>query len=133
MEELNLLKKLERVNAPPDFEQKIMAQLSLKKRERIRVKHLRFSLAGAFSAIAVLFIVINIFILPQGGEGDFPGLERGVSSSFKRSEGRLGQRDIISIIETLDYSGEIRTLRNEPSTVYILEQVSETTYADIKY
>lgn len=65
MDELNILQKMESVKAPPGFEQRIMAQLSLRKRKRARVKNLSLSLAGAFSAMLVLFIVLNIFILPQ--------------------------------------------------------------------
>ncbi|HDZ26592.1 MAG TPA: hypothetical protein ENH65_08825, partial [Candidatus Aminicenantes bacterium] len=58
----NLLKKLERIKAPPGFEQKILAQLSLRKRRNQKIKYLRLSLAGAFSAALVFFIAVNVFI-----------------------------------------------------------------------
>ncbi len=93
MEEFNLLKKLERVKAPPHFEQKILAQLSLRKRQ-LKTRNLRLSLAGAFSAIIVLFIVVNIFILPQRSPLKFIGVEKGISSSVQE-RGPVIERDFI--------------------------------------
>ena len=43
MEAYELLKQLEIVKAPPDFEQKLMAQLSLRKRKQVRQKTMRYS------------------------------------------------------------------------------------------
>jgi hypothetical protein len=130
----NLLKKLERVKAPPDFEQKILAQLSLRKKKKLRVKHLRLSLAGAFSAALVFFIVVNFFILPKRGPVGVADLEKGLSSpsTFQRiAEPKRGET--IPIIEAVDYSGEIQSVSREPQTIYILEQVSESTSPKIKY
>ncbi len=131
MEEFNLLKKLERVKAPPHFEQKILAQLSLRKRQ-LKTRNLRLSLAGAFSAIIVLFIVVNIFILPQRSPLKFIGVEKGISSSVQE-RGPVIERDFIPIIESVDYSSEIQSVSRDPSTIYILEQVSDETSAEIKY
>ena len=132
MDELNLLKRLERVKAPPDFEQKILAQLSLRKRKKLRVKHLRLSLAGAFSAALVLFIVMNFFILPRKSPVEFADLEKGFSSVFQRGE-ELREREAVPIIEAVDYTGEVQTISQEPQTIYILEQVFEGTNTKIKY
>lgn len=132
MDELNLLKRLERVKAPPDFEQKILAQLSLRKRKKLRVKHLRLSLAGALSAALVFFIVMNFFILPRKSPVEFADLEKGFSSVFQRGE-EMREREAIPIIEAVDYTGEIQTLSQEPRTIYILEQVFEGTNTKIKY
>ena len=132
MEELNLLKKLGRVKAPPDFEQRILAQLSLRKRKKLRVKHLRLSLAGAFSAVLVFFIVMNVFFLPRKSSMEFADLEKDFSSAFERGD-ELRRREAIPIIEVLDYTGEMRTLSREPQTIYILEQVSKETNTKIKY
>lgn len=131
MEEFNLLKKLERVKAPPDFEQKVMAQLSLRRRQ-IKFRTLRLSLAGAFSAIVVLFIVVNVFFLPQKSPLKFLGGEKGISSSLQE-RGITVERDFIPIIESVDYTGEIRSVSPDPYTIYILEQVSDETSAEIKY
>lgn len=131
MEEYNLLKKLGIVKAPPDFEQKVMDKLFLR-RGQLKTRYLRLSLAGAFSAIVVLFIVLNFFILPQKSSVKFAGFEKGISSSFQKRE-RITQREIIPIIESVDYKGEIRSVSRETSTVYILEQISEETSTEINY
>jgi len=130
----NLLKKLERVKAPPDFEQKIMAQLSSRKRRKLRIKYLRLSLAGAFSAALVFFIAVNVFILPKKGTVEVADFEKGLASppTFQRiEEPRRGET--IPIIEAVDYAGEIESASREPQTIYILEQVSESTSTKIKY
>lgn len=131
MEEFNLLKKLERVKAPPDFEQKVLAQLSLRKRQ-VKVRHLRVSLAGAFSAIIILFVVINLFILPGKTPISFIKQEKGISASSQDRE-LTRQREFIPIIESVDYRREIQSNSREPSTIYILEQVSDETSAEIRY
>ncbi len=130
----NLLKKLERVKAPPDFEQKILAQLSLRKRRKLRIKYLRLSLAGAFSASLVFFIAVNVFILPKKGPLEVADLEKGLASpsTFQRG-GEPEKGEIIPIIEAVDYAGEIQSASWEPQTIYILEQVSEVTSTKIKY
>lgn len=134
MDELNLLKKLERVKAPPDFEQKLLAQIPLRKRKKLRVKYFRLSLAGAFSAAFVFFIVMNFFILPKKGSVEFADFERGLSSPSAFQRGEEPRRgETIPIIEAVDYAGEIQTLSREPQTIYLLEQVSEGTSTEIKY
>jgi len=132
MDDLNLLKRLERVKAPPDFEQKILAQLSLRKRKKLRVKHLRLSLAGAFGAALVFFIVMNFFILPRKSPVEFADLEKGFFSVFQGGE-EMREREAIPIIEAIDYSREIQTVSQELRTIYILEQVFEGTNTKIKY
>ncbi len=130
----NLLKKLERVKAPPDFEQKILAQLSLRKRRKLRIKYLRLSLAGAFSAALVFFMAVNVFILPKRGPLEVADLEKGLASpsTFQRGE-EPRKGETIPIIEAVDYAGEIQSASREPQTIYILEQVSEGTSTKIKY
>lgn len=130
----NLLKKLERVKAPPDFEQKILAQLSLRKRRTQRIKYLRLSLAGAFSAALVFFIIVNVFVLPKKGSLEVADLEKGLASpSTFQGRGEPGKGETIPIIEAVDYAGEIQSVSREPQTIYILEQVSEGTSTKIKY
>ncbi len=130
----NLLKKLERVKAPPDFEQKILAQLSLRKRRKLRIKYLRLSLAGAFSAALVFFMAVNVFILPKRGPLEVADLEKGLASpSTFQGRGEPRKGETIPIIEAVDYAGEIQSASWEPQTIYILEQVSEVTSTKIKY
>jgi len=132
MEELNFLEKLERVKAPPGFEQRVLTHLSLRKKKRSKVKHLRFSLAGAFSAALVVFVVLNVFVLPEKSSVEFADLEEGFSRAFRRGE-ELRRGDTIPIIEAVDYTGEIRTRSPEPRTIYILEQVSDRVSPKIQY
>ena len=132
MEAYELLKQLEIVKAPPDFEQKLMAQLSLRKRKQVRQKTMRYSFAGAFAGVFVLLLVINFLILPGRGPVPYSAGERSALSELDLG-GRLAAGDIISITEPVDYSSEIRTLSNEVPTVYILEQVSWTTDTKTRY
>ncbi|MBN2244923.1 MAG: hypothetical protein JW755_03660 [Candidatus Aminicenantes bacterium] len=129
MKELNYLKELGRVNAPPDFEQRVLTQLSLRKRSEIRVRRLRLSFAGAFGAVAILVIVAGLFFLPQKGNLRYSGLEKGFSPEFSGFE----HHNYIPITESMEYAGEIRSKAKQPRTIYILEQVSDTTDTRIKY
>ena len=132
MEAYELLKRLETVNAPPGFEQKVMAQLSLRKREHARGRTLRFSLAGAFAGVVALFMVINFLILPGQGPTRFAALEESTVPEFRFGSG-YQPGGSIPIMETVDYSSELRTLSDEVPTVYILEQVSWAADTKIKY
>lgn len=131
IKEFDLLKKLERVKAPPDFEQKVLSQLSLRKKQ-MKTRYLRLSLAGAFSAVVVLLVVINVFILPQKGPMGFIGLKKSISSGLQKEE-PMGVKSLIPIIEPLDYRSEIKSFSEGLSTIYILEQVSEKTSSKINY
>jgi len=114
------LNKLGRVKAPDGFEQKVMADLVLRKRRKVKARHLRMSMVGAVSGLAVVVIALNLFVLPPKSTVDLSNLE-------KKLEG------FVPITETVNYSREIRSMRQDPPTVYILEQVSNRTDAKIKY
>lgn len=133
MEEMEILKKLETVKAPPDFEQKVMAQLSLRRRHLHRRRvGLRLSPAGAFALLLVGFILFNVLVL-----------EKRRPLSVSRSEGPGG--DIVAageisgpgkafpIIETLDYSLEVRNRSQEPEAIYLLEQVSDKALQGVRF
>lgn len=133
MKEFNLLEKLERAKAPPDFEQKVLALLSERKeKKRVRKRQLSFSFAGAFAFLLVFFVVFNVFILQKKEPMDLAGVKKGMPAAFGRG-GALEMRDYIPIIETVDYSNERQSLTHEPKTIYILEQVSENILKEIKY
>lgn len=132
MEAYELLKRLETVKAPSDFEQKMMAQLSLRKRKHVRSRTLRVSLTGALAGGIAVLLAINFFILPGQGPARISSPEMDLASSALYGE-RFAAGESISIIETVDYASEIRTLTNEVPTIYILEQVLWTTDTKIKY
>jgi len=133
MDELNLLKKLDRVQAPPGFEQKVMAQLSLRKRsKRERRRVLGLSLAGAFASVLAVLIVLNVFVLQKKTPLEVTDSERGYYPA-SRVVPKTKAEQTIPVIETLDYATEIRSRSAEPEVIYLLEQVSDTTMREIKY
>lgn len=132
MELNNFLKKIERVEAPPNFEQKVMAELSLRKRTSARNMRLRLSLAGAVSAAAVLLVIVGLFMLPERRPAEVSSIQRSAPSALERQDQRR-VRDYIPIVEAVDYTGEVRTVQNQPPTIYILENVSESTDTKIIY
>lgn len=133
MEELNFLEKINRVKAPPDFEQGVFALLSARKeKKRVRVKHLRFSFAGAFGFVLVFFVLINVFVLHKKSSVGFADSERNIPSQVQKAK-PLEVNDHIQIIETVDYSQEIRRFSYEPKVIYILENVSYEKREGIKY
>jgi hypothetical protein len=136
MEELNLFEKLTRVKAPPDFEHKVMAQLSLRRERKFRARRgLRFSFAAAAAFFLLAFVMTNVIFVPKKGQVDFATLEKTVPSSVARAKSQAiaPSSEFIPITEAVDYSHEVRSLSPEPQTIYILEQVSDTTNAGIKY
>jgi hypothetical protein len=132
MELDNLLKKIEPVEAPPNFEEKVMAELSMRKRTLARNSRLRLSFAGAFSAAAVLLVILGLFVLPQRRPVEVSSTQRSVPSAMKRQE-QLRPSDYIPIVEAVDYTGEIRTEQDQPPAIYILEHVSDSTDTKIIY
>lgn len=133
MEEFELLKKLERVKAPPDFEQRVMASLAPRKeRKSRRLRYLRFSFAGAAAAVVIALISVNIFVFEKKGSPELTLAKKEIPTTFEKGA-TLSQTEVIPIIEAMDYSGEIRSVSYEPETIYILEQVSDEVHKGIKY
>jgi len=132
MKKYNLFDELKRVKAPENFELGITQLLHERKRKHVRVRTLRLSLAGALSAAVAVFVIINFLILPQNAPVEYSELESRVPSVFERG---MLQRAVepIPIIERVDYSGEIRSRRQDPPTIYLLEQCSDKTVREIKY
>ncbi len=133
MDEPNLLEKLDRVQAPPGFERKVMAQLSLRKRSaRERRRVFGLSLAGAFASLLAVLILLNVFVLKKKTPLEVTDSERG----YYPASGVVPKTtadQTFPVIETLDYASEIRSRTAEPEVVYLLEQVSDTTMRGIKY
>jgi len=133
MSEMEILKKLDTVMAPSGFEQQVMAQLSLRKRlERRRRTALRWSLAGSIASLAVVFVLLSTVVFRDRTPIEIA--DRGADSRPAASlVQRAAAEQTISIIERLDYTAEIRSRSAEPETIYLLEQVSDTTPREIKY
>ncbi len=132
MEIPDLLKKIDRVEAPLHFEQRIMTELSSRKRERARKTRIGLTFAGAASAAAIILLVVGLFILPQREPTERMSLEKKSIPSLRRNAD-LREGNVIPLIEAVDYAGEIRREKNQPPTVYILEHVSDSTDTKTRY
>lgn len=127
MDDTNLLRKLGRVSAPPDFERRVMAQLIQRRADLPKVRKLqtfRLSLAGAAAALLVCFLVLNVFVFQKYGPARMAGRD---------ANEVLSPNDFMLITEAVDYGSEIRGASYEPQTVYILEQISNASNTLIKY
>jgi hypothetical protein len=133
MSEMNILEELDRVQAPPGFEQQVMAKLSLRRRlERRRRTAVRWSLAGSLASLALVFVVLGTGVFsdrPAAGIADKGAASRPASTMIQPASAE----QTIPIIETLDYTTEMRSRSSEPETVYLLEQISDITPREIKY
>ena len=132
MHEFNIFENIKRVKAPENFEQDVLRLLYERKTKQRKGRTLRLSLAWGFSAAVAIFAVINFIILPQRGPVELSDLEGEIPAFLER---QVPSRSIetIPIIERVDYSGEMRTSRQEPPTIYLLEQCSDKTNKKIKY
>lgn len=133
MEELDLFKKLNKVKAPPDFEKGVLTLLSTRKEtKRLRKRYFRLSFAGAFAILLAFFVSLNVFVLHKKAPLGVAESEKGLPSYIQR-ESPIRTRDYIPLIETVDYSKQIRRLSYEPDVIYILENISESHIEKIKY
>jgi len=133
MSEWDILKGLDTVKAPPDFEQIVMAQLSLRKRvERRRRAVLRWSMAGSFASLAAVVFLLNVFVFQGRSPSGIAERGKGISPASSMMQSAAYERTV-SILETLDYRTEMRSRSSEPETIYLLEQISDTTPRGIRY
>lgn len=133
MDEMSLLKKLDTVKAPPGFEQGVLARLSLRRRSEQRKRlALRLSLAGSFASLLAAFVLLNVFVLHQ----KTPTVAMGKHDRAAATAGTVSPaaaEQAIPVMETFDYASEMRSRSPQPETVYLLEQVSDTTPKGITY
>ncbi|MBN2409753.1 MAG: hypothetical protein JXE07_08450, partial [Candidatus Aminicenantes bacterium] len=116
MGEMDILKNLAEVKAPPGFDEQVMARVSLRKRsERRRRTVLRWSLAGSLASAAVVFVVLSTVVFRDQGPVGIAGgaADRRPAASLVR---RAAAERAIPIIETLDFTTEFRRRSLEPET-----------------
>jgi hypothetical protein len=133
MEELELLTGMEKVQAPADFEQRVMARLALRKRRRVQRRRLSLSLATAAASLAAVILAVNFLVLPRAGSERLAGLEKTIPADFQPHDATVERIPVFPITEALDFSGEFRQVTRQPRTIYILEQVSDRTDTRIIY
>jgi hypothetical protein len=138
MEELDILRKLDRVRAPEGFERLVHEKIAARSGKKVRLRPaLKFALAGA-AALAVVGAVLIAVFLPGGRPsglvaGRGPG-ERPAEEALVDRAGRVVRSaSTMPLLEIIDYSGEVGTASFEPRTVYILEQVPEVRPLPVKY
>lgn len=120
MNDSDLLKRLPRVAAPADFEDRVRAGLRARLRDlpgRRRARTFRWATAGTAAGLMALFAGLNLFVL------------RGPESAVL-SASRAG---IVALNEPVNYRHEVRMASYEPGTIYILEQVSDASHTLYKY
>ena len=128
MDDINVLRKLGRVAAPPDFERQVLASLARRRAELPQIRRaqvFRYSLAGAAAALLVCFLALNTFVLRSG-----PARMALADKSAPDSASAAG---VVHITEPVSYRNEVRSVSYEPQTVYILEQVSNASNKYIRY
>jgi len=132
MKELDDLRNLEKVEAPENFEQGVKDLLLKREKRRQKARVFRFSLAGAAGTLAIILIVANLFFFHGQRSPKFAG-ENLKNSQDLGGYFSFGHESRIPITEAVDYSGEIREKTNQDRTIYILEQVSDSTDKTLKY
>lgn len=132
MEEYELLSKLERVEAPPGFEARVMTELDLRKRKHIRAKRVRWIFAGACASVATVILVISFGVFQQKSTYEYAELKK-TSTAGVAPQYKLNSNKIIPVTESLNYSGEAHNQPRDRGTIYILEHVSESTDTRIIY
>jgi hypothetical protein len=117
MGERELLDRLNRVGAPAGFEGRVLAELARRKIRAPRAGRIPvFAYAGSAVAFLAAVVVVGGLLL-------------------RKPETRRAALDdkAVPVMETVDYSSEIRNASYEPQTIYILEQVSEASSSGISY
>ena len=136
MEDFEYLGRMESVEAPLGFEQRVLAQLQTRKQKRVRVRRLRYSLATAAASLVVFVMAVNFLYIPQNQEKQarqMAELEQKLDPILQQPVS-YDRFNTIPITERLNYAGEVRSVnRQQPRTIYILEQVSDRTDAKIIY
>jgi len=125
MDDTNVLQPLDRVTAPAGFEDRVLAELSLRRRMRPQVRRarmFRLALSSAAAGILVTFVVLNLFVFNQGAKS-VEGIQAAAAAG----------RDSIPVTEKVDYGREVRSSSPGPRTIYLLEQVSNVSNVSTRY
>lgn len=140
MEGHELLGKVNKVVAPPGFEGRVVARLGEEKRARARRQAVtRYAFAGSAAVLVVGFLLLNpLATLRRSAPAPAGKGQAGVAVVRRAADVPLSlvsrsAAAYLPVLETVDYSSEMRNASYQPRTVYILEQVSEDRPTQIKY
>ena len=136
MEGHELLSRMDRAKAPADFEERVFRKLGEARRARARRRAaFRYAFAGSAAVLIIGFVLFNQTLLlrqsPHAALGKSEPPARTVA--YPASVLKDASASYLPVLETLDYSSEMRNASYQPQTVYILEQVSEVRPSEIKY
>jgi len=137
MEGHELFATMTKVEAPPDFEVKVLGRLPAARVQRARAARratYRYAFAGSAAVVLVSFLLF--YQAPAEKDAVLTYAERqalaaapGKGLSLRSAEGSR----FVPVYETMDYASEFRNAQSQPATVYILEQVSEIRSSEIIY
>jgi len=138
MEGHELLNKMNRVKAPPDFEELVFRKLGEARRARARRRaSFRYAFAGTAAVLLIGFVLFNQAFLTRPATQSYAGKGKAAPLAQPMSYPASARGDVaasyLPVLETVDYSSEFRNASSQPRTVYILEQVSEVRPSEIKY
>jgi hypothetical protein len=138
MEGHELLAKMNKVQAPPDFEAGVLARLPAARAERSRARraHLRYAFAGSAALVIVGFLIFSPATAPEKGDAVLTQAEQRALSAGPGMGGAIPASDrnrALPVYERMNYASELRDAQSQPRTVYILEQVSEVPSSEIIY
>jgi hypothetical protein len=138
MEGHELLNRMNRVKAPPDFEEGVLRKLGEARRARARRRAAyRYAFAGSAAVLLIGFVLFNQTFLTRPAPTSYAGKDQAAPAARTLSYPASARNDLaasyLPVLETVDYSSEVRNASTQPRTVYILEQVSEVRPSEIKY
>ena len=138
MEGHELLGKVDRVEAPPGFEERVLARLGAERRARGRRQTaFRYAFAGSAAVLLVGVALLNLPSVNRRAGSVVTGKSRGGTVlpriAYPAAGRESGAAAYLPVLETVDYSSEFHNASYQPRTVYILEQVSEVRPTEIKY
>lgn len=116
-------KGLERVTAPPEFDDRLFRELKARIRPDPRVRKARkikWALSGSAAVLLLAFTALNLFVFKGG---PLAGIETG-------SPGFSAAGDPVRVTESLNYGQEFGSTA-VGRTVFLLEQVSDTATPSI--
>ena len=137
MEGHELFATMTKVEAPRDFEEKVLGRLPAAREQRARAaRRATYRTAFAGSAAVVLVSFLLFYQAPAEKDAVLTYAEReALTASPDRGPAvRSAERNrFVPVYETMDYASEFRNAQSQPATVYILEQVSEIRPSEIIY
>jgi len=128
MKEFERLRQADNVQAPPGFEDRVLDLLHERRSRKKKVRTIQWSLAGAFAAMTLLVVTAQVFFI-----GPPPAPQTDAVENRALTKKSLPEESTIPITEAVTFTGEPMSRVRDSKTIYILEQVSDSTDTRIIY